>query len=149
MKSLTFYYQKRKDGGTRIGVELNGNRVLENFKPWRALQDSALEWFVDLRFKGRNIPQDPEAIRAWLVNQSSFIQHQLAELAKELQTGIDPDWPVTSKTFTLESGTTFKIVCSAIRRLTGRDIDDVLNQLRRTWPRLLKDLQAFDSELAA
>lgn len=45
MKSLTFYHQKRKDGGVCTGVELDGERVLEQFKPGGGLQDSALEWF--------------------------------------------------------------------------------------------------------
>jgi hypothetical protein len=149
MKSLTFYHQKRKDGGVRTGVELDGERVLEQFKPGRGAPDSALEWFVDVRCRGRHIPNDPEAVRRWLLDRGAGIQAHLEQMAADLQAGMDADWPLTSELPGTSNAVTIKIVCSAVRRLTGRDIGQVLLQLKRSWGRLIASLPAVPAEMAA
>jgi len=149
MKSLTFYHQKRKDGGVRTGVELDGERVLEQFKPGRGAPDSALEWFVDVRCRGQRLPDDSEAVRRWLLGQSAEIQAHLERMANELRTGMDPDWPLTSEMDSTANGVAIKIVCSAVRRLSGRDIGQVLLQLKRSWGRLIASLPACPAEMAA
>lgn len=149
MKTLTFYHQKRTDGGVRTGVEINGQRVLERFTPGRGAPDSALEWFVDVRCRGRHIPEDPEAVRRWLLDRSGEIQEQLEGLANNLRAGMDPDWPLTSDVSGVRDGVAAQIVCSTIRRLTGRDIGQVLIQLKRSWRRLVSSLPVLRTEMAA
>jgi hypothetical protein len=149
MKTLNFYHQKRRDGGIRTGVELNGERVLEEFKPGRRPLDSALDWFVDVRCRGRRLPDEPEAIRKWLLERSDDIQGHLAEMASELRAGMDRDWPLASIIPGVPNGVEVKIVCSAIRRLTARDIGQLLLVLKRSWRPLIASLHAAQSEMAA
>ena len=56
MHKLTFYHQKRRDGGLRTGVDFDDERVLERFEPGDLARDSALEWFVDIRCRGETLP---------------------------------------------------------------------------------------------
>lgn len=149
MKSLTFYHQKRKDGGVRTGVELDGERILEQFKPGRGAPDSALEWFVDVRCRGQRFPGEPDAVRRWLLDQSGEIEAHLERMANDLRAGMDTDWPLTSELADTSNGVAIKIVCSTVRRLTGRDIGQVLLELKRSWRRLVASLQALPAEMAA
>ena len=52
MPNLTFYRQKRVDGGVRTGVELDGETVASLFEEGDPERDPALLWFVDLRCEG-------------------------------------------------------------------------------------------------
>jgi len=149
MKTLNFYHQKRKDGGLRTGVEFNGDRVLELFKTGRMRMDSALEWFVDLRCRGQNLPADPDEIRRWLIDHSHEIGARLESLADELRVGMDPAWPLTANVPSTPKGISITIVCSAVRRLTGREIGKILLDLKKKWPRLIALLPAVGMERAA
>jgi hypothetical protein len=149
MKTLNFYHQKRRDGGIRTGVDLDGEPVLEEFKPGRRPVDSALEWFVDVRCSGRRLPADAEAARAWLLHRGDAIGRQLAEMADELRAGIDPDWPLTRTMPKAANGVEVEVVCSAIRRLTARDIRQVLLRLKGSWQALIASLHTAQSEVAA
>ena len=149
MKTITFYHQKRRDGGVRTDIELQGDRLLEIFKPGRGEPDSALDWFVDVRSRGRNLPSDPEAVRELLLRWGDQIGIHLEQMATDLHAGIDPDWPFTSDVFISAAGVTTEIVCSAVRRLSGREIGRVLLKLKRDWPRLIESLRAFPAQQAA
>jgi hypothetical protein len=135
MKTWNFYHQKRKDGGIRTGVELNGERVLEGFKPGRRSRDSALEWFVDARCRGRHLPDTPETIRHWLLEKSAGIQGHLERMASELRAGMDTDWPLTSVIPKGSNGVEIKIVCSAVRRLSWDLVAADRDFERRVRPR--------------
>ena len=104
--------------------------------------------FVDLRCRGRNLPGDPESIRDWLLEQGPSIQKHLERIADELRAGMDSDWPLT-RAVTLAKGVEAKLVCSAVRRLTGRDIGKILLDLKKAWPRLIPSLPACVAETAA
>ena len=149
MRSLNFYHQKRRDGGVRTGVEVNGERVLEQLKGGRMPPDSALEWFVDLRCAGRNLPANAEGARRWLLEHGAAVQSQLAKLAGEISLGIDQGWPVCNRINLKTPGTTAEVVCSAVRRLSGRQIAKVLLNLSKAWPGLVANLPAFQAEAAA
>jgi hypothetical protein len=149
MKTLNFYHQKRRDGGIRTGVDLDGDPVLEAFKPGCGPVDSALEWFVDVRCSGRRLPADGEAARAWLLQRGDAIGGQLAEMADELRAGIDPDWPLTRTMPEAANGVEVEVVCSAIRRLTARDVRQVLLRLKESWQMLVSSLRTAQSEVAA
>jgi len=103
----------------------------------------------DVRCRGQRLPDDPEAVRGWLLDHSAEIQVHLERMANELRAGMDPDWPFTSELAGKSGGVAIKIVCSTVRRLTGRDIGQVLRQLESAWPHLLVSLPAFRAEMAA
>lgn len=149
MRTLIFYYQKRKDGGLRTGVELDGERVLETYAPGRQPPDSALEWFVDVRCRGRRLPDSEEEVRRWLLEQSPAIEAQLKLMAEELATGMDPEWPIIKEVPVSAKGVSIKIVCSAVHRLAGRDIGKILHKLLRSWPQLVASLPSFPNAMAA
>jgi hypothetical protein len=141
MQDLTIYHQKRRDGGIRTGVELNGERVLELLKTGRLASDPALEWFVDVRLKGSGFPSEPEEIRDWLLDQGPKLTHELERTAEKLAAGIDPGWPfvqpIRLATPNIQQA---RIVCSAARRLDCRTISRVLLQFGKNWGDLMGSL---------
>lgn len=142
MDKLNFYHQKRGDGGLRTGIEFNDERVLETFTLGDGLQDSALLWFVDVRCQGENLPSEPEAIRSWILARGEMIRGALRELAGELSAGIDSDWPL-KKDLGTQDGVRIAIYCSAIRRLSGREISSVLSALATTWSDAVRNLGSY------
>ena len=143
MDKLNFYHQKRSDGGLRSGVDFNEERVLESYEAGDQPQDSALLWFVDVRCAAENLPQEPESIRRWFLDRSDIIQNALDQLAEELRAGIDSGWPV-KKDIVMTDGVRMAIYCSAIRRLTGRQISEVLAGLRGAWLNLIGRLDTYE-----
>lgn len=148
MNKLNFYHQQRGDGGLRTGVELNDERVLENFQEGHLPRNSALNWFVDIRCKGEDLPSEPEKIREWLLARQEAIQSALVELANELRVGIDNDWPLV-KPVPSTDRTAMAIYCSAIRRLSGREISEVLSNLAAQWPDLIQNLASYQPPILA
>src|SRR5437867_195824 len=130
MDKLNFYRQKRRDGGLRTGIEFNDARVLERFEPGDSPQDSALLWFVDVRCSGGSLPSEPESVRRWFLQKGGFIRAALHELSKELVAGIDPGWPIR-RTIPTPDGMRMAVYCSATRRLTGREIAEILSDLEK------------------
>ena len=143
MSKLTFYHQKRRDGALRTGVELNDERILENYEPGDSPQDSALLWFVDVRCSGEPIPSQPEAVRQWLLERGGAVGPSLRQLAEDLAAGIDPDWPVKKEVPTAD-GVSMVIYCSAIRRLSGREIAGILSALAEHWPLVVGALGTYE-----
>jgi hypothetical protein len=139
MDKLNFYRQKRRDGGVRTGIEFNDEPVWEIFEPGNLPQESALLWFVDVRCSGENLPNEPELIRSWLLQRSHVIQSGLQQLAKDLVAGIDPDWPIRRPVVT-EGDVRITIYCSAMRRLSGTEISDVLADVAKSWPDTVRNL---------
>jgi hypothetical protein len=111
--------------------------------------DSALEWFVDVRCRGRQLPSDPEGIRSWLLQHSEEIQSELETMAKELTAGIDRGWPFVKEIGARSNGVSIKIACSAARRLDAREIARILLNLKKEWPTLIEALPAYSAEKAA
>jgi hypothetical protein len=149
MKTLTVYHQKRQDGGVRSGVDVNGERILERFVTGNREPDLALEWFVDVRFRGKALPTAPEAVRRWLLEEEEEVASALEQMADALRTGIDPGWPLVQKTTRDGKGVSMEIVCSTVKRLTGRDMAPVLRALKRSWKTLIRSLHPFGARLAA
>ena len=148
MDKLNFYHQKRRDGGLRTGIDFNDERVLERFVPGDAPQDSALLWFVDVRCSGENLPSEPEAIRGWFLERSEIIQAALRLLSEELVTGLDSGWPLRKSIATQDSAH-LTIYCSALRRLTGREISGILSELEKAWPDVIHNLGSYVSPIPA
>ena len=143
MDKLNFYHQKRSDGGLRSGVDFNDERVLENFQPGTEPEDSALLWFIDVRCSAENLPSEPESIRRWFLDRSDVIQSALNQLAGELPAGMDSGWPI-HRGIPTEDGVKMTVFCSAVRRLTGREISQVLSDLKNAWPDLIKHLDTYE-----
>jgi hypothetical protein len=148
MDKLNFYYQKRSDGGLRSGIDLNDERVLESYELGTQPEDSTLLWFIDVRCAGENLPRDSELIRHWFLERSETIQAALSELADELRVGVDSGWPL-KKDISPKDGVRMAVYCSAIRRLTGREISQVLSDLKSAWPNLIKHLDNYEHSVPA
>lgn len=143
MNKLTFYHQKRRDGGLRTGVEVNDERVLETYEPGELRKDSALLWFVDVRCSGQRIPNEPEAVRQWLLERHAEIGAALRQLSEELPAGIDKDWPIRKQVSA--SDVRMAIYCSATRRLSGREISRVLSDLAKRWAEIVRRLGTYEA----
>jgi hypothetical protein len=146
MDKLNFYHQKRADGGLRSGIDFNEERVWERFEAGALPQDSALLWFVDVRCSADKLPSEPEAIRRWFSDRSGVIQFTLNQLANELSAGIDSGWPLKKEVPT-KDGVQMTVYCSAIRRLTGREISKVLADLSCDWPELIARLDSYEHSI--
>jgi hypothetical protein len=147
MKSLTFYHQKRLDGGIRTGVELDGERILECFEPGSPLEDPKLLWWIDVRCSQKTWPSEPEEVRAWLLENAQRIEGGLSVFAAELGAGIDINWPakhvVSSRT-----GLKIEIFCSAMRRVGGREIQAELSNLAKNWQTIIAQLPSNEAAIA-
>jgi hypothetical protein len=55
-----FYKHVRRDGGIRLGVEVDDVTAFHHFLPGSKELNPALLWWVDLRCYGRKLPDDPE-----------------------------------------------------------------------------------------
>lgn len=140
---LTFYHQKRRDGGVRSGVEFNEQRILERFEPGASPEDSALIWFVDVRCSGENLPSEPDSIRQWFLNHAETIRTELYKLSQELIAGIDSGWPV-KKEIAAQGALRMAIYCSAIWRLSGREISHILSGLGDRWSAVIQSLGSYE-----
>jgi hypothetical protein len=146
MTKITFYHQKRRDGGIRTGIEINGETELgleEGFT--REEEDPVLLWFVDLRCEGKKLPTDPEEVRAWLLKYGAVIRAGLKSLAEEIQAGIDFNtfpylWPVPGA----PRGVRMTLACSAMRRMDARSIRNVLLEIAAHWQERVARLPAVE-----
>jgi hypothetical protein len=140
MDNLTFYHQKRRDGGIRTGIEHNGERVLESFCEGGDPPDSVLEWFVEVRCSAKRLPGESEDSREFFLRRADAIVRGLNELANEVSSGIDKDWPAKWEVVGPER---IQILCSAQRRISGIQIAQILRELAVKWPKLLRSLDAY------
>jgi hypothetical protein len=143
MNKLTFYRQQRFDGGVRNGVDFNGVSLLESFDSGTGdVEDPALEWFIDIRFRGNNLPHEPEAAREWLVSVGDVVRTTLELVADRLQIGLDdhamPDETVAPD---MIPGAELRIVVSCTNRATGQNIAHSIRDLRENWQQYLAQLQ--------
>lgn len=144
MAKLVFYIQKRFDGGSRTGIELDDETIAHHFEDVQGEHNPKLRWFVDLRCNGPGVSDDPETAIAWLLGQSEVIRDGFARFAEELAVGADPD--VFSLRWTafdgLPEGVEMAIVCSATRRTDARELSGIVADFGNRWNEiLLRDLE--------
>ncbi|MGD0541912.1 MAG: hypothetical protein ABSB33_10375 [Tepidisphaeraceae bacterium] len=141
MRTITFYRQKRIDGGIRTGVEVGGNTVLSTFESGGGKHDPALLWYVDVLCEGRRLPKDSEEARDWLSLQKKNVRRLLDALAKKVVAGVDAgDWPVHQQgTF---HGVKMRVSCSAVRRLEARKLTGILGDIAEHWEEYVGSLAA-------
>jgi hypothetical protein len=147
MKKLTFYHQKRRDGGIRTGVELEGERILELFQPGSPLEDPKLLWWIDVRCSQKIWPSEPEEVRAWLLENAQRIEGGLKALAAELSAGIDVNWPARN-VVPGRGDAKIEIFCSAMRRVAGREIQAEIAKLARNWQTIIAKLPSNELAIA-
>src|SRR3954451_9524953 len=91
MPDLTFYRQKRVDGGVRTGIDIDGVTVCEDFEEGDEERDPALRWYVDLRCSGDSLPHDADLAREWLLEHEEMIRDGFSRYASQLAAGADRD----------------------------------------------------------
>ncbi len=148
MPDLTFYRQKRYDGGIRTGVELDGLTLSRHFVSPRGERDPSLLWFVDLRCSGSGIPDDPAAAFDWLQEHAAVIREGFRRYSDKLEVGADVDrYPLEWTDFgEAIPGVEMKIACSAVRRVEAREIAVVIAEIGVRWQEFLDQL-AIDQEV--
>jgi len=147
MKKLTFYHQRRCDGGVRTGVELDDERILERFDPGSLPEDSSLLWWIDVRCSQATWPSEPDEVRNWLLKNAQEIENALKTLAIDLRAGIDVDWPAR-RVIRSNTGVEIEILCSAMRRVDGRDIGTALSGLAKDWRTMIAELPSCEPAVA-
>lgn len=141
MPQLTFYRQKRRDGGVRTGIDVDGETLLHEFRDGSEDIDPALQWWADVRCKGARLPTEPSAAREWFLAHAEPIQAGLKTLAAEIRPGVDFDaWPVLWKMPKPPRGTQITIACCASQRLPARKIAAMLAELADTWRETIQGL---------
>jgi hypothetical protein len=134
MRKLTWYRQKRIDGGIRTGVDVDGTTLFHQFENESTEPDPALLWYVDLRCEGARLPHSASNLRQWLLDQSDIITQAFSSLAHELRAGVDVDyWPLRRKIDGLPAKLKGAIVCSVARRLEGLELARVLSDVSENW----------------
>jgi hypothetical protein len=154
MTELAFYTQTRQDGGVRTGLELNRTiTLLEDFDegPPASRDDplgSALIWYVDVRCRGDDLPTEPEAARHWMLAHVYSLREGLLLFADAIAAGADDSIPLSWTQFpSAPAGVQVEAVCSAIRRVSARELgthirtvadrlDECLRKLPRPEPML-------------
>lgn len=143
MDKLTFYRQQRFDGGVRNGVDYNGASLLESFESGTGEhEDPALDWFIDIRFSGLNLPHEPETARKWLASVEDAVRMTLELVANRLQIGLD-DHAMPDETVAPDSieGVEMRVVVSCTNRTTGQNIAHSIRDLKENWHHYLAQLQ--------
>jgi len=144
MTQLTFFHQKRVDGGTRTGIDVDGLTCWHRFTEGSDDEDSALLWFVDIRCEGSDLPTERKKVRRWFGErpQATRIKNALGQLAKDFRVGFDNEvWPAEICIPADEEEPELKVVFSAIRRVDARDMANVFLKLSDDWETLIGDLK--------
>ena len=142
MAEFRFYRQQRQDGGIRTGIDLNDELCWHLFEPGTEPEDPALRWYVDLRGEGAAVPDDPEELREWLIQNADEIRSGFEKLADRLSAGLDSEaWPLRWELQTASNDVSLEIVLSAARRLDALQIAETLREIGYAWTRLVQTLQ--------
>lgn len=153
MNQLFYFRNARRDGGVRIGVELNGERIFHQFTDGPDVKDitdenPALDWFFDLFFEGKSIPEEPEKVRRWLVGADEYVRSHLAALAGEFAAGIDENaFPITQEWSDPYRRAKVSCKISAVRSVRHDDLAKSLRELAKNWRQELKNLPVAEPDL--
>ena len=141
MTMLSCFKQVRVDGGTRLGIDVDGETVLGRFDPGPAESDPILAWYVDIRCEGEHLPDDAESAQRWFLDNSELIRAALSALADEIRAGVDVDcWPLQWEATPIPPDVRVTIVCSAIRRVQAQQMAEQLRIIAGEWGNRIEDL---------
>jgi hypothetical protein len=142
----TFYRQKRRDGGVRTGVDLGDVSLLHRFEPPSGNADGddpALDWYVDVRIAGTGLPEEPNAARAWLLDQAEAVREPLEEASRKLSNGVDLSPEPIRHEHTTQDGLHMAVVCSAAGRIPARQLGEILADTAQRWNELVRALEVL------
>ena len=140
MSSIVFFRQRRADGGTRTGIDINGRTELDHFEEGKGDPDPALVWYVDVRCEGARLSRTAELAQQWLIDKGPAISRGIDELADKLTAGIDSDsWPL-QHALRRNGAVRITIACSAMRRVEAQQIASVLRDIATHWTERLAGL---------
>lgn len=142
MSKMVFYRQKRLDGGIHSGISTDKWPALENYEPGKDDLDPVLNWFVDVRVRGKNLPRRSEDARAWFLDHADFIRGGLRNLAEEVRAGLDfGSWPLQQDVPEAPDDTQVQIVCSVKDRADALGFAKVLKDIAKNWTAYLMSLK--------
>jgi hypothetical protein len=146
MMDVVFYYQERVDGGTRTGLEANGNTHLESFHAGSEESDPLILWYVEIKCLGEfGEFTSSESARAWLRNNGDYIKKALELSADRLGAGLDVEFePWTWEVPDMPATISATVVISAMRRVAALEVAQKLRILCSDWERLVQRLQTID-----
>jgi len=148
VSELTFFRQKRFDGGVRTGVEHDGVRLLRNFEQGPGdLEDmplgSGLEWYIDLRFSGPTLPKQTESVKNWLLDHTEAIRQSLSDFATLVGAGVDDEFPLESPPYEVgEQDIRLRVVSSVTKRVTRLNFAEIISQFAQEFPDYVRNLSA-------
>jgi hypothetical protein len=146
MRELSFYRQKRYDGGVRTGIELDGETILGIFDEGPPDEQdnpmgSALLWYVDVRCHGETLPDGAEGARGWLIQHADTILSGLNSQSKNLVAGLDDGGPIVWRDFPVTPpGVTIEVVCSWIHGIRGLEISAVFKDIADHFVEIVQQL---------
>jgi len=151
MHELTFYRQKRYDGGVRMGIELDKEHTLlatflegpleEQENPLAA----ALLWYFDLRCRGDEVPTQPDRAREWFRSFKDPIRSGLEKLATAISLGVDDSTPIQWSDFEgFPAGVHVEAVLSAIRRISNDELLQVIEEIADKFDTFLGQLSQVE-----
>jgi hypothetical protein len=146
MRELSFYRQKRSDGGVRTGIELDGETILGIFDEGPPDEQdnpmgSALLWYVDVRCRGEDLPKGAEAARGWLLQHAESILSGLYSLSENLVAGLDDYGPIVWREFPgAPQGVTVEVVSSWIHGIRGLEISAVFKDIADHFVEIVQQL---------
>src|SRR5438876_86375 len=132
---ITFYRQKRRDGGIHTGLTIEGSTALEMAEGmnWED-PDPVLLWWVDLRCEGKKLPDHTEEARQWLLDHRELITGAFEALADELRAGMDYNsWPLRWRVPSAPRGVRMVIGCEAMYRADALAITGLLRDMAAHW----------------
>lgn len=139
--TINFYRQGRRDGGIRTGADVEGEPVLGIFEPGPTDEDGSLDWYVDVEWRGQGLPSQASALRQFLLSEQPAVAAACARLGERLQRGIDNESAPFREDFQSSvPGAQAAVLCSAIRRVSGRQVRSRLDELARGWNRAIEEL---------
>ena len=144
MAQMTFYRQRRRDGGTRTGIDLNSFEYWHRFQPGSDEDDPSLEWYVEVRVEGEGLPTEADEARDWFRRHTALLQEALRVVAERLEVGLDGEgdgWPLLWSLPNPPAGTAVVIAVSALRRITTRQIGQILLETADQMDALIANLE--------
>jgi hypothetical protein len=142
MTQLTFYQQQRVDGGLRTGIDLDGQTLAESYLSGEEETDPALKWYIDLRYRGANLPTDVDAVRNWFRSREAECVLTLQQVSEELTAGLDRDVLPYRKEFISSSTPDVKleVATSAQNRIAALQVAEHFRNLAVNWRSNLESL---------
>lgn len=146
MATITFFRQRRRDGGLHTGVDVGNDTVLRRFVAGKAESDPTLLWYVDVSADGSGVPATAEAAREWLAEHAAEVRTLLEQLATDVRAGTDPDANPVQRQVVLNVGghRRVKLTVSAafVNRGEAAKLPRTIRQIGDRWAEYVGDLVA-------